>query len=817
MSATAVRALIALAVLAGCVFLAFTQPARLGLDLRGGTQITLQARDTAAREADAETTDRAVEVLRRRVDALGVAEPTLTRAGEDRIIVELPGLQDPRQASEVIGRTAQLTFHKVTGIADPEVVPSGSASPSGAASAAASPTASPTAASPAASATGTASPSPTSTGGATTEEENQALDDQLAGRPLTLEDESGQSLSLAAAALTGEAVDDANAVSDQFGAGWMVNIDFRGGGGDTYRQITGEAACAPPGAPERRIAIVLDGEIISAPQVATDVGCNQGIAGGTTSITGDFSRTEAQELALLVRGGALPVPVEIIEQRVVGPTLGDEAIEASLAAAIIGTILTALFMLFVYRFSGLLAVVGMAAYGVIAYGALLVLDATLTLPGLAGALLALGSVIDTNVLVNERAREEWHAQKRKSLPSAIQAGFSRAGSGIADSNITTLLAAGLLFFLASGPVRGFGVTLSLGVLAGLFSSLVVVRVLTEITSTRTALRNRPGATGLASLGRVRIWLQSKNLDLMRRGRLWLTIAGVALIVAIAGMFVRGLNLGVEFTGGRIIEYSADRPFDVDAVRSQVADAGYPRAVVQRSGDGEISVRVGELTNAEADDLKAAVEESAGSVTVERDELIGPTLGDELRRKALIALAIALAAQMVYMAVRFRVTFAAAAVLAMLHDVVIVTGVFAWLGRPIDGVYLAAVLAIIGLSVNDSVVVFDRIRDTWRGRRKDRLASIANEAVIATIPRTVNTGMGALFILAALLFLGGESLTDFALAMFIGLLVGTASSVFIATPLLLVLERRWPSTPPAPPAPKTAPRIGTRSETGGAVV
>ena len=802
MSATVVRALVALAVLAGCLFLAITQPARLGLDLRGGTQITLQARDTAAREADAETTDRAVEVLRRRVDALGVAEPTLTRAGEDRIIVELPGLQNPRQASEVIGRTAQLTFHKVTGLAAPEPDPSVSGSPSASPSAAAS-------------ASPSATPSPSATGSPT--DENQALDDQLAGRPLELPDESGQVLALSPAALTGEAVEDATAVSDQFGAGWMVNIDFRGDGGGTYKQITGEAACEPPGAPERRIAIVLDGEIISAPQVATDVGCNQGIAGGSTSITGDFSRTEAQELALLVRGGALPVPVEIIEQRVVGPTLGDQAIEASLAAAIIGTILTALFMLVVYRLSGALAVVGMAAYGLIAYGALLVLDATLTLPGLAGALLALGSVIDTNVLVNERAREEWHAQTRKSLPSAITAGFSKAGSAIADSNITTLLAAGLLFFLASGPVRGFGVTLSLGVLAGLFSSLVVVRVLTEITSTRPALRRRPGVSGLASLGRVRTWLQSRNLDLMRRGRLWLSIAGVALLVATAGIVLRGLNLGVEFTGGRIIEYTASTPFDIDEVRAEVADAGYPRAVVQRSGDGEISVRVGELTNAEADDLKAAVEQSVGSVAVERDELIGPTLGDELRRKALIALGIALLAQMIYMAVRFRVTFAAAAVLAMLHDVVLVTGVFAWLGRPIDGVYLAAVLAIIGLSVNDSVVVFDRIRDTWRGRRKDALATVANEAVIATIPRTVNTGMGALFILAALLFLGGDSLTDFALAMFIGLLVGTASSMFIATPLMLELEKRWPSAPPAPPGPKPATRIGTRSESGGAVV
>jgi SecD/SecF fusion protein len=775
-----VRAVLAFVVLAGALYFAVTVPARLGLDLRGGTQIVLETQDSPTAKADAEATDRAVEVLRRRVDALGVSEPTLARSGERRIIIELPGVQDPREAAEVVGRTAQLTFHPVLGVEPPDPAPGVSPSPS---------------------------PSPTP---------SPALPDG----EIVLSDEGGQRLRLGPAALTGEGVGEAQGSVDpqQPTLGWFVTVDFRGSGERTWAELTGEAACAPPGDPRRRVAIVLDNQILSAPQVDPSVSCGTGIAGGSTQITGDYTEAEARQLGVLIQAGALPLPVQTVEQRVVGPTLGAAAIEASAKAAVIGVILTGLFIVAVYRLLGGLAALALAAYGLISYAALVALGATLTLPGLAGFVLAIGMAVDANVLVFERAREEYAAGRAKGMRSALTQGFAKAWSAIADSNVTTLLAAGLLFFLAAGPVRGFGVTLSLGVLASMFSALVITRVLAEWAVQRRAVRARPGITGIGHLGRVREALIRRNPDLMAHRRRWLAVSALAVVVAFTGVVVRGLDFGVEFTGGRLVEYSTSRPLDVERARAAVVDSGFPRAVVQTSGEDEITVRTQRMSNDEQERVRAALGAAGGGeVTKQRDELIGPSLGDELRRKALLALAIALAVQMLYLAVRFRWTFGAAAVTAMAHDVLILIGVFAWLGKPIDAVFLAALLTVIGYSVNDSVVVFDRIREIWQAARRTPFPSVVNSAILQTVPRTVNTGLGAVFILAALAVLGGDSLTDFAIALLIGIAVGTYSSMFTAAPLAIELERYTaaPRSPRQPAAGRS--RRTSRRDSSGAVV
>jgi SecD/SecF fusion protein len=775
---------VALGILAGSLYFTLTTPARLGLDLRGGTQIVLETQDSPTAKAGKESTDRAVEVLRRRVDALGVSEPSLTRSGDRRIIVELPGVQDPREAAEVIGRTAQLTFHPVLGVPEPTAAPStdaGTASPS-------------------------PSPSPSDPAAAGGEQDERVLDD-----------EDGQPIRLGPPGLTGDGVDGAEAAIDSMGGGgWYVTVDFRGSGQDSWEQLTGDAACQPPGDPRRRVAIVLDDQVISSPQVDPGVACDVGITGGSTQITGQFTTDEAKELAVLIRGGALPVPVEVIEQRTVGPTLGAAAIDASAKAAVIGVALTGLFIIVVYRLLGGLATIALAGYALISYAALVALGATLTLPGLAGFVLAIGMAIDANVLVFERAREEYAAARRKGLRPAIATGFAKAWTAIIDSNVTTLLAAGLLFFLASGPVRGFGVTLSIGVLASMVSALVVTRVLAEWAVARPALAARPQLSGIASVGRVRTWLVAHDPDLMGHGRRFLAVSAAVLVLAVGGIGLRGLDLGVEFTGGRLVEYATSSPLSVDEARAAVADAGFPRAVVQESGEDNISVRTGELTNDEVVDIQRALAaESGGQVSKERDELIGPSLGDELRQKALIALAVALGAQLLYLAVRFRWTLGAAAVTAMAHDVLVLIGVFAWLGKPIDGVFLAALLTVIGYSVNDSVVVFDRVRELWAVRRKDGFQRVVNTAVLQTVPRTVNTGLGAVFILTALALLGGDSLTDFALALLIGIGVGTYSSMFTAAPLAIELERRSPSPPPVQKVSPVRKRV--ERDSSGAVV
>ncbi len=290
---------------------------------------------------------------------------------------------------------------------------------------------------------------------------------------------------------------------------------------------------------------------------------------------------------------------------------------------------------------------------------------------------------------------------------------------------------------------------------------------------------------------MRDWLRRKNPDIMGKRKIWLSISAIALVVAMVGIVGKGMNLGVEFTGGRLMEYSTARTIDVEQARAAVSDAGFPTAVVQTTDQGNISVRTGEISNQQQVEIQNAMSEVGGKTTKQRDELIGPSLGDELRNKALIAFGIALLVQMLYLAVRFKWTIGASAVLAMFHDVIIVTGIFAWLDKPIDGIFLAAALTIIGLSVNDSVVVFDRIREEWQSSKERDLAKVANQAAIDTVPRTVNTGLGAMFILAALAIFGGESLRDFSIALLLGLIIGTYSSVFTATPLSLLFSQKWP--------------------------
>lgn len=755
-----VRAVLALIVLGASAWVVLTARPQLGLDLRGGAQIVLETQDSPTVKANAESTGKALEVLRRRVDALGVSEPIVTQSGDRRIIVELPGVQDPREAAEVIGKTAQLTFHEVLGVSETKPT-SGLALPS---------------------------------------------------------DQGDGFLRLANPAMTGEGVSGADAVLDpQQGPDWFVTIDFKGAGEKTWAQITGKAACQAPGSPQRRVAIVLDNEVITSPEVDQRGGttlCNRGITGGQTQITGQFGETEAKDLAALIEGGSLPVPVETIEQRVVGPTLGKAAIDASAMAGIIGVALTALFIVVAYRLVGLMAVLALAGYAAISYAALTALGATLTLPGLAGFVLAIGMAVDANVLIFERAREDYVSGRTEGLRRSLRSGFDNALSAIADSNITTLLAAGLLFFLAAGPVRGFGVTLSIGVLASLLSALVVSRVLCEFVVTRRFAERHPAITGLAGHGRVRRWLEKRKPTLMRHRRRLLLVTTIVVVASIAGIVVRGLNLGVEFTGGRLIEVSTTQPVSVDAARAAVAEAGFPQAVVQESGTDDITVRTGQISDDEAQEIRDALASTGGGIEPIRDEKIGPSLGNELRNKAIIALGVALAAQLAYLAIRFRWTFGAGAVLALLQNTAVVLGLFAWLGKPIDGIFLAALLTIIGYTVNDSVVVFDRIRETRTSRASDSLTSIADTAIVNVLPRTINTGISTLFILAALMVLGGDSLADFALALLIGIVVGTYSSNLTAVPFMIELENRHPAPPPKP---KTRRRDADLEPDRGAVV
>jgi len=458
--------------------------------------------------------------------------------------------------------------------------------------------------------------------------------------------------------------------------------------------------------------------------------------------------------------------------------------------------MTILYVIAYYRALGVLAALALLAYGLISYATLLAIGATLTLPGIAGFVLAIGIAVDANVLIFERGKEEFAEGRR--LRTAMSRGFDKAWSAIADSNATTVLAALILFFFASGAVRGFGLTLVVGVAASMFSAILITRVLVDLATRVRALESRPSLFGMNVGGRLRNYFKERPFDIMSRSKIWFAISLATMVLAIAGLVAQGLNFGLEFTGGRLIEYSTTQEADLDEIRGELADAGFPRAVVQESGAGNVSVRAADLSSADEETIADAVTAVGGSAEVVRDEFIGPTIGDELRRSALIALALGLGVQMIYLAFRFRWTYGVSAVMALFHDLVILVGIFAWLGKDIDGVFIAALLTVIGYSINDSVVIFDRIREQRKLRAREPVAHVANDACLQTIPRTINTGMGALFILFALYFLGGDTLTDFALALIIGILVGTYSSVFTAAPLVVAFEnfagRKQPGAP-----------------------
>ncbi|GAB3723816.1 protein translocase subunit SecD [Nocardiopsis nanhaiensis] len=865
------RALISLLVILVAFGAAWFIPPRLGLDLSGGTQIVLETQDgTDGTEANAENTDMVVEVLRQRIDRLGVAEANMSRSGENRIVVELPGVQDPAEAAEIVGQTAQLSFHPVLGVGDAggqgvEAPPADFAEAPQEADEARAP------------ADGEGEPElpedmelpEDGEAPEMSEEELQELMEGLeggepgmpgeepgmpggepgmpgeapAGPPaenpedvaLTLPDEDGTPLQLGESEIQGDRVSSAESALDSAtGAGWVVNVSFQGEGSDQWQELTGQAACYEENDPRRRVAIVLDEQIISAPQVTPETACEVGMAGGQTTISGqDFTAESSEELAVLIEGGSLPLPVTEVQRQTVGPTLGAAAIQASAIAAILGIAFTALYITLVYRLVGFLASLALGFYTLIAYGALVALGATLTLPGLAGFVLAIGMAIDANVLIFERAREEYQRQqqayeanksaglkdaadgaegvsetgalarrRRRAVPPNLEKGFvqgtQKAWSAVLDTNVTTFLAAGLLFFFASGQVQGFGVTLSIGTIASMLSALIIARVFVEWSVRRAIIKKHPSVTGIDRIGRVRAWLVKKDPDVMQYRRVGLMVAALVVLTAIAAPFIRDTNLGVEFTGGRVIEYeiTGEQDLSVDEARdviSQLDFAGADTAVVQEAGDADIAVRTGELSDPEAATITEALAEETGGVEMISDELIGPSMGDELRDRALIALGAALALQMAYLAWRFRWSFGVSTMLSLAFNMVLVIGLFIWLGKPIDGVFLAAILSVIGFTVNDTVVVFDRVRDEWARDEKSSFTKIANRAVINTLPRTVNTTVGAWIILGFLTFFGGSSLQDFSIAMLVGLTTGVVSTVFVAVPLAIWLQR-WDKTP-----------------------
>jgi SecD/SecF fusion protein len=592
-------------------------------------------------------------------------------------------------------------------------------------------------------------------------------------------------------AVDGADLIDAHATVDQRTHEWVVTFELNSAGAQSFAAVTRANVGRP-------FAIVLDGKVVSAPII------REPILGGRGEISGHFTPASANELAVMLRAGALPVPLTILEERTVGPDLGADAIHQGITACIIGAALVVAFMILSYGLFGVFASLALGVNLVLVLGVLSALHATLSLPGIVGILLTIGMAVDANVLINERIREE--AQKGRTPINAVQTGFSRAFATILDANLTTLLKMLILFGLAAGAVKGFAVTISLGILTSMFTALVLVKMLIWGWFKR-ARRNE-----LPLLGKWRLRMAPDDTRIaFMRGRVAGLVVSAALSLASATLFVYpGLTYGTDFRGGIAIEVRTAQDADFTALRRSLGTLGLGAPALQQFGSPhDVLVR---LEQPEGGDL--ALESAVGKVreTLARDfpgaevrrvEAVGATVSKELFRSGVTALGLALLAMLGYIWWRFEWQFGVGAVATLLLDVTKLVGFYALTGFEFNLTSIVAILTVMGYSINDKVVVYDRVRENLKRWRRMPLRELIDLSINETLARTVATSMTVLLALAPLVILAGEGLRQFVIALLVGLAISTSSSIFIAAPILLFLgryslrvEHRGSVTPPA---------------------
>jgi SecD/SecF fusion protein len=699
---------------------------RLGLDLQGGTSFLLRLVGEDGEEITQTTLDQAIEVIRKRVDQFGVSEPVIAAQGRDRILVQIPGLdtQQLAQTKEQLQRVAKLEFALVHPQSESVLAQADAGE-------------------------GVLPP------GYLVKE----YQDVIEGKEQTI-----RLLVKARADLTGDRVVSANPFYDTQGYGVAMRLDGDGA------KMFGDLTTAHVG---ERLAIMLDGDVQSAPSI------RQPIYGGEAVITGRFTDQEARNLASVLEN-PLKTPVEIEETRSVSASLGADSVRSGVGAGLLGVALTLLFVLFYYRLAGLVACLALFVNLILLFGAMCMFNFVLTLPGIAGIILTIGMAIDANVLIYERLREEMAAGK--SLGAAVNSAYNKAFSAIFDANVTTLITSAILFWQATGPVKGFAITLTLGIIASMFSALLF---------TRTCFGYMLETFGLKKL-RMLNWIPARKIDFIGRRQVALALSAILILGSIGFFAWRGeKNFGIDFTGGDLVVLGSEQPIPLADLRRSVESANLGEATLQTfMEEGREMVTV-QSKFGTADTVVAKLQQDFPSAgwTIEQNDTVGPRVGEELAGRSLFALALGLLGILVYVTLRFEFYFALGAIVALLHDVILTIGVFSMLGREITIVMVGAVLTIAGYSINDTIVVFDRVREGLASGRRGSVAHIMNECINETLGRTILTGGTTLLATAALYFLGGPVLGDFALAIIIGIVVGTYSSIFIAAPIVLWWAKR----------------------------
>ncbi|ULH15906.1 protein translocase subunit SecD [Deinococcus sp. KNUC1210] len=584
-------------------------------------------------------------------------------------------------------------------------------------------------------------------------------------------DSSGYTLAnLGPTQATGEIVANASAGTDPTSGRWLVQVTTNSKGATSFGDFTGKNV-------GRLMAIVLDGQIKSVATIQSALYNN-------FQISGSFSQDQASQLALVLKSGSLPIKIKIDEERAIGPSLGADAIRSGAIAAAVGIALVFAMLFFYYGlWFGLVGALGLLFSSVIILGMLGGLGATLTLPGIAGLVLTIGAAIDGNVISFERIKEE--LAHGKGIKNSIQAGYTHSTTTILDVNASHLLSAFALYAYASGPVKGFAVTLIIGVVASAFSNLVFAKWMLQVLSRRRDF-SAPFRIGVPKFDFIKL------SPIVTTTSLLLAVLGAGLL------FTKGLNYGVDFTSGTSITVKAAADSTVEQVRNAVDSAGVAKVnaqstVIQRSVtpgvDGaSYTVKVPQIGDTEVKAIAAKVAALPGG-QVQQTETVGPAVGEELTSQTIKAVLLGLALILVYVGFRFDIIMGAGSVLAVLHDVAIVMGLYALLGLEFNISTVAAVLTLIGYSLNDSIIVSDRIRENLKLLRGQTYREIVNTSINQTLSRTVMTSVSTMLPLLSLLIFGGPVLRDFSIAMIAGIVIGTYSSIYIVAPMVVVLEER----------------------------
>lgn len=746
------KVLLIIAVIGGCIWAAYPpqEKIHLGLDLKGGIHLLLRVDTDKLPEKQREgAIDRAVEIIRNRIDQFGVREPSITRQGKEEIVVQLPGLTDELRAREIVSQTAHLEFKLVSN--DDALLRQ--------AIAAANPV--------------KIEEKPQDTAESPADQAKSELEKLAASLPAVmpeghelavLEEDSRPSESVLLEekpVLTGEHLESASIGFDQYGQP-VVEFQLDSEGAKIFDDVTFRNV-------GRRLAIVLDNKVRSAPVI------RDRIPGGKGQISGNFTNAQASDLALVLRAGALPAPVKVIEQRTIGPTLGRDSIEKGVKASIGGAALVILFMLFYYRVSGFIASFAVLTNLFILIGLLAVFNVSLTLPGIAGIILTIGMAVDANVLINERMREEMRLGK--AIRSVISAGYHKAFSAIFDSNATTILAAAILLWFGSGPIRGFSVTLMLGLIASLFTALFLTRVIFDF------------------LTRGKRDLNLRMIELIKQPTFdWIgkRFIGYALSTILIGtsLFViitrEQQNLGIDFTGGSLQEIRLNSEPDLSKIRGALETSGVGSAQLQRYGDAADNAIIIRSKNEETKPIFDALTQAvgAGNFEVRRSDVLGPTAGKELFVKGVKAILLSLVLILVYIWYRFNFRFGIFATLMVFHDAIIALGIYLLSGREISLQIVAAILTIIGFSVNDTIVIYDRARENLKTMRKLSIAEVFNLSINQTFARSLLTTVTTLLVVSSIFLFGGPALNDFSFILLVGFAIGVYSTVFVAGPLIV---------------------------------